>query len=530
VYVGGSIDTGTQSSAAYVRVYTGTTTHRNNIYFNARTGGTANYAIANEAGTPSTGWSSSASNYNLLVSSNASTIGEWGVGINRTIDEWRTSSGGDKQSWSTTSGSLNASNLFTSLSAGNLNIQTSNVEAWVVSGKGIAVAGQNTDFGGVDTRSVLITTGVTDIGSDEFSALLTTPPLATESGAPAAGTTTNYTLWGRTLCSIEWGPNGTFPTGMYVRYYSGVNNPNVVGGNYQNGYWTVTPSGGSMSTNAKYNIIFNFGDNETYTISSPSTNTVLAKYESWGAWEVYANYVSGLTNWKTQRTWNTATSTYNVRVDSLQTFSDFALTDATAALPVVISEFSATVNKNNVNLKWVTEKEINNKEFVIQRAKIEESGRDFMSWESIATVAASGTTNQRRTYGYSDIKLNVGKYNYRLKQVDYNNNFEYFDLTNPKDVIVGKPMNSDISQNYPNPSNPKSKIDYQIPFKGKVSIKIYEVTGREVLTLVDAQLEAGYYTTEFNGTNLASGVYFYRIIAEGEGQKFVKTLKMILVK
>jgi Secretion system C-terminal sorting domain len=83
-----------------------------------------------------------------------------------------------------------------------------------------------------------------------------------------------------------------------------------------------------------------------------------------------------------------------------------------------------------------------------------------------------------------------------------------------------------MSQNYPNPSNPKSKIDYQIPADGKVTIKLYDVIGREAVTIVNETKEAGYYTAEFDGTDLASGVYFYRLVA-GE-YKMVK--KLVLVK
>jgi hypothetical protein len=69
-----------------------------------------------------------------------------------------------------------------------------------------------------------------------------------------------------------------------------------------------------------------------------------------------------------------------------------------------------------------------------------------------------------------------------------------------------------------------------MPVNGKVTIKVYDITGREVITLLDETREADYYTVEFDGTNLASGAYFYRIISEGEGKSFTKTLKMILVK
>ena len=98
------------------------------------------------------------------------------------------------------------------------------------------------------------------------------------------------------------------------------------------------------------------------------------------------------------------------------------------------------------------------------------------------------------------------------------------------EVGVGIPTKYDLAQNYPNPFNPSTKINYDIPFDGKVSIKIFDMSGREVSTLVNDIQTAGYYTINFNGSNLSSGAYFYRISAEGNGQNFVATKKMMLAK
>ena len=69
-----------------------------------------------------------------------------------------------------------------------------------------------------------------------------------------------------------------------------------------------------------------------------------------------------------------------------------------------------------------------------------------------------------------------------------------------------------------------------MPFDGRVSIKVYDILGKEIASLIDEFKTADFYTVEFDGTNIASGTYFYRVIAEGNNQKFTKTLKMILVK
>lgn len=88
------------------------------------------------------------------------------------------------------------------------------------------------------------------------------------------------------------------------------------------------------------------------------------------------------------------------------------------------------------------------------------------------------------------------------------------------------PKEYSLNQNYPNPFNPSTKINYDLPFDGRVSIKIFDMTGREVASLVNEFKTAGYYTADFNASALSSGVYFYTISADN----FTATKKMILVK
>ncbi len=204
-------------------------------------------------------------------------------------------------------------------------------------------------------------------------------------------------------------------------------------------------------------------------------------------------------------------------------------TICTGALPVGLSSFTSSVNKRDVTLMWVTEWELNNSGFDIERSaflNLPEGGTS--EWKKIAFIPGHGTSNVSIGYLFKDEKLKAGNYKYRLKQIDYNGNYEYFSLE--PDVSIYPPGNFEMSQNYPNPSNPKSKISFELPEEGRVTIKIYDITGREVITLLDETRAADYYTIEFDGTNLASGVYFYRIDAAGSLQHFSKTLKMILVK
>ena len=526
VYVGGTVSSGSTNSTCFLRSGASTTIAKDNLFVNARTGGTGkHYAISNTGG--ATGWTANTSNYNVLIGSNIATIGLWNA-TDQTFADWIVSSSCDKQSWSASNTGINPSNLFNSISTGNLGIQTGNTEAWIVSGKGIAISGQGTDFAG-NTRATTISGGCTDIGSAEFTATPPGNPVATESARPGPGLTTTYTLYGRIICTISWSPDAggsAYPLGMNVNYFTGVVPSNTLGGNFSNSHITIVPSGGTLS-NATYDLTYYFGDNETSSITSPNANTTLAKYDP-ASWEVFQPGIGAYLN---QLTYNSGAAVYTCKVLGLADFSDFALTDLTSPLPVQISRFTGSSKNRDVTLYWQTCRELNNKGFDVERRNVTDvKSNTYSPWEKVVFIQGRGTTQQQQSYSYVDIKMNSGKYQYRLKQIDYNGGLEYYNLDDPGTVEIGKPIQADVSQNYPNPSNPKSKIDYQIPFDGKVSIKVYDIIGREVAVLVNEVKEPGFYTAVFDGTNLASGVYFYRIQAEDGNQKFTQTKKMLLIK
>lgn len=88
------------------------------------------------------------------------------------------------------------------------------------------------------------------------------------------------------------------------------------------------------------------------------------------------------------------------------------------------------------------------------------------------------------------------------------------------------PLNCSLSQNYPNPFNPVTRIDFDIPKKGFVSLRVYNVLGREVQTLVNEEKQAGSYSVDFDGSELTSGVYFYKLEVDG----FTDVKRMMLIK
>jgi hypothetical protein len=187
-------------------------------------------------------------------------------------------------------------------------------------------------------------------------------------------------------------------------------------------------------------------------------------------------------------------------------------------LPVELASFTAVTNRNNVTLNWATSKETNNQGFDVERSVVGAN-----SWAKVGTVTGNGTTTETRSYSFTE-RVTTGNYSYRLKQIDFNGNFEYHNLSS--EVNVGVPSEFAISQNYPNPFNPSTKIDYDIATDGNVSVVLFDMSGREVAKLVNDFKTAGYYTVNFNASNLSSGMYFYRISASN----FSQTKKMVLVK
>ncbi|MFA7361610.1 MAG: T9SS type A sorting domain-containing protein [Candidatus Kapaibacterium sp.] len=190
-------------------------------------------------------------------------------------------------------------------------------------------------------------------------------------------------------------------------------------------------------------------------------------------------------------------------------------------LPISLSSFNSMVSGRSVKLNWVTETELNNAGFDVERAEVRSQKLEF---SKIGFINGHGTANTPTNYSFEDKNLNTGKYKYRLKQNDHNGNYEYFELNG--EVEVGVPKKYDISQNYPNPFNPVTKINFDLPENGRVDLRLYDMLGREVAVLVNEVRSAGYHTVQFDASKLSSGIYFYKMNAG----KFSGIKKMAVLK
>jgi photosystem II stability/assembly factor-like uncharacterized protein len=187
-------------------------------------------------------------------------------------------------------------------------------------------------------------------------------------------------------------------------------------------------------------------------------------------------------------------------------------------IPVELTSFSAALFGNSVKLTWKTATETNNKGYSVER-KADNSAM----WESVGFVNGKGTSAKTSEYSFTDVPEVAASYSYRLKQIDFDGAFDYSGIV---EVNMTAPQSFALSQNYPNPFNPSTTINYSIPMTSKVSLKIFDMLGREVASLVNETKQAGNYEVVFNASKISSGVYFYKL----QAGSFTETKKLTLMK
>ena len=208
---------------------------------------------------------------------------------------------------------------------------------------------------------------------------------------------------------------------------------------------------------------------------------------------------------------------------------NYALTSAEVAelgnvpTPVELTSFIATVSNDGVVLNWETATEVNNYGFEVEskRASTDE-------WSKIGFIAGHGNSNSPNSYSFVvPVSADEPSRSYRLKQIDIDGTSEYSDIV---EVNLGLPSDFELSQNYPNPFNPTTVIRFAIPEVSKVSITVFNALGQEVAELANREFSVGNHKVSFNASNLASGMYVYRISATSATGNFVAVRKMLLLK
>jgi Domain of unknown function (DUF4185)/Secretion system C-terminal sorting domain len=261
--------------------------------------------------------------------------------------------------------------------------------------------------------------------------------------------------------------------------------------------------------------------------------------EPWGPWKTIA-YESKFGNghvtdstfyWNISPKWLSSDGKNFVLifsgVKSLDSWNTVEASFTTNTLPVELLGFNCRFVYKSIELNWVTSTEINNYGFEIERKNIFPNTKES-HWTKIGFVVGHGNSNSPKSYNFVDIKPFGGdKYAYRLKQIDNDGKFTYSDS-----LMVEIVLNSfGLDQNYPNPFNPTTTISYSIPnvetkHAFNVQLKVYDLRGRVVTTLVDKEQVLGNYEVGFNASGLPSGIYFYKLTYGS----FNQSRKMILLK
>ncbi|MBU1937028.1 T9SS type A sorting domain-containing protein [bacterium] len=192
-------------------------------------------------------------------------------------------------------------------------------------------------------------------------------------------------------------------------------------------------------------------------------------------------------------------------------------------LPVEMTTFQAVAGDGQVTLRWRTESESDNDHFVLYKRR---TGED--DFHRLTEVLGHGTTTEPYDYQFIDSWVQNGiTYEYQISDVDIAGRETFYEhiisATPSRDIA---PTEFALHQNYPNPFNPTTTIRYDVKEAGLVSLKVFDVLGREVAVLTYEEHAAGSYEIAWDASDLPSGIYLCKMDAEG----FVQTQKMVLLK
>lgn len=201
--------------------------------------------------------------------------------------------------------------------------------------------------------------------------------------------------------------------------------------------------------------------------------------------------------------------------------------DKDRTLPVELVYFYADVFEDSVLLKFGTATEVSNYGFEIQRAQ------NNLNFEIIGFVEGNGNSNSPKHYTFSDSLVEMtGIIYYRLKQIDFDGTSAYSDtvLVNFASSIIlessNVPSQFNVSNNYPNPFNPATRINFELPFLQILKIDLFDLRGKLVKEIVSQEFFPGIYQLYLDFSSYSSGIYFVRF----ESQKNVVTRSLTFVK
>lgn len=237
--------------------------------------------------------------------------------------------------------------------------------------------------------------------------------------------------------------------------------------------------------------------------------------------------------WRTKNnglTWtqiNINSSNYQISiVDSMNQFAaqgaGFYKLESGFFVPVELASFAGQVIQNDVVLDWTTSTELNNKGFEIEQSF------DNQNFNRIGFVPGFGTTTESKSYSFRISDAPSGMQYYRLKQIDYDGTSTIYNSVEIDGPVVREFA---LHQNHPNPFNPSTTISFSLPGESNVIIKLFNMLGQQVASVLNSELSAGNHNVDFNASALSTGAYIYTLEARSnDGKVFTSTKKMLLLK
>lgn len=208
------------------------------------------------------------------------------------------------------------------------------------------------------------------------------------------------------------------------------------------------------------------------------------------------------------------------------------------SLPVSLSSFTAEAGDARVTLRWVTESEVQNEAFILER------GLDEANFVQIAEIPGQGSSNHRQEYSFTDAAVQNGvTYYYRLADRDYSGAITYHNTVTATPNSAGSHLNRidlaaggfRLHPNFPNPFNPETHIRFEVPVNSSrpeiIRLEVYNAAGQRMRTLYSGQLAGGAYEMAWDGRNgqgeaLPSGTYFLHL----RSNRATRSQKMILLR
>ncbi len=288
-------------------------------------------------------------------------------------------------------------------------------------------------------------------------------------------------------------------------------------------------TGGFIGNNYLGSVNNNFWD----TDSSGSIGFGAGSYPQTGATGETASNMTTQSTF-TNAGWSTATWYMDVGTNNGYPYLSWQNSGGTP-LPIQMTSFSAVLlNSDDAELSWSTATEVQNAGWEVERKIVNgswkmEGGANPQSsisnrqWTKVGFISGAGASNSPKNYSFTDMKLAPGQYAYRLKQINKDGTYKY---SQEAEIAVEAPHVFALEQNYPNPFNPATRIQYSVAGTQKVMLKVYDVLGREVATLVNELQSPGTYEVNFDGSKLASGIYYYRL----QSGNNVAAKKMLMIK